>query len=198
MPITDEEDLSCIAAPDASAALAPPTIIHGVMMEVFGVGILIVGESGVGKSECALDLITRGHRLVSDDAVALNRIGDEIRAKAPESIRDFLEIRGIGIINAREVFGASALADSATLKLCVEFASPAESGPVDRLETDAAAFELLGLPTARFAVPVTPGRSLATLVETAVRVFLSREAGAAPVEDLIARHQNALAAGSLN
>jgi len=177
-----------------SEALAPSVTVHGVLMEVYGIGVLIVGESGVGKSECALDLITRGHRLISDDSVSIKQVADHLHGSPPESIRDFLEIRGLGIINARELFGVSALADSAEIKFCIEFSTASsETGP-DRLGLEASNYSLLKLEIPKYALPVTPGRNLATLVEAAVRVFVSRQGSASGVTDLIDRHNSVILA----
>lgn len=177
-----------------SDALAPCVTIHGVLMEVYGIGVLIVGESGVGKSECALDLITRGHRLISDDSVSIKQVADRLHGSPPESIRDFLEIRGLGIINARELFGVSALADSAEIKFCIEFSNvPVESGS-DRLGLESTNYKLLKLAIPKYALPVTPGRNLATLVEAAVRVFASRQGSASGATDLIDRHNSVILA----
>lgn len=190
-PIPSSEAISCIAD-ILGFELAPVATVHGVLMEVFGVGVLMSGESGIGKSECALDLIGRGHRLVSDDAVLMRRIGDRITGEAPEIIRDHLEIRGLGIINARALFGVSALADKANIQLCIEFVGEDVNREADRLgiETDSA--EMLGLQLPRYVLPVRPGRNLATLAETAVRVFVSRSSSVNSADEIIARHDNAV------
>lgn len=172
--------------------LAPSTTIHGVLVSVFGVGVLLLGESGIGKSECALDLIGRGQRLISDDAVVLDRVGNNLIGKAPETIRDFLEIRGLGVINARELFGVSALAPSAKVELCINFGLLSVSSSRDRLGLEQTFFEAMGTNVPRYDIPVTPGRNLATLVEAAVRVYVSRRSGSAGVEELVARHDEAL------
>jgi HPr kinase/phosphorylase len=175
-----------------SEALAPESSIHGVLLEVFGIGVLIIGESGIGKSECALDLITRGHRLISDDSVQIQRIGEKLRGRAPEGIRDFLEIRGLGIINARELFGVSALAASTDIGFCIEFTPISEMNTGDRLGLEPCKFSLLGTSVSKYPLPVTPGRNLATLVEAAVRVFVSRQDGLDAAKGLISKHDAAL------
>lgn len=158
--------------------------MHGVLMEVFGVGVLITGESGIGKSECAIDLIGRGHRLVSDDAVLLRRIGDRISGEAPEITRDHVEIRGLGIINARELFGVAALSGNADVELCIEFAGDAAGAEIDRLGSDIDPARILGVKIAKYILPARPGRNLATLAETAVRVFVSRRSSDVPAASL--------------
>lgn len=190
-PIPSSEAINCIAD-ILSYELAPVVTVHGVLMEVFGVGVLISGESGIGKSECALDLIGRGHRLVSDDAVRIRRIGERMSGEAPEVIRDHLEIRGLGIINARELFGVSALAERTHIQLCIEFIGEDAGHESDRLGTEIDSAEILGLRLPCYVLPVRPGRNLATLAETAVRVFVSRTSHAGTPDELIARHDNAL------
>lgn len=179
-------------------ALAPSMTMHGVLMEVFGIGVMILGDSGIGKSECALDLIGRGHRLISDDSIFLRQIGDALVGSAPETIRDFLEIRGLGIINARELFGVSALAESAEVELCIEFLGIQVSETSDRLGLESSNFEAFGSQIPKYDLPVTPGRNLATLVEAAVRVFVSRSGGHQAVHALLSKHDSALAASNEN
>ena len=190
-PIPSSEAISCIAD-ILGYELAPVATVHGVLMEIFGIGVLISGESGIGKSECALDLIGRGHRLVSDDAVSMRRIGDRMTGEAPEIIRDHLEIRGLGIINARELFGVSALADKANIQLCIEFVGEDAGRESDRLGIETETAEILGLQLPLYVLPVRPGRNLATLAETAVRVFVSRGTSGDAPNRLITRHDNAV------
>jgi HPr kinase/phosphorylase len=190
-PIPSSEAINCIAD-ILGYELAPVATVHGVLMEVFGVGVLISGESGIGKSECALDLIGRGHRLVSDDAVLMRRIGERLTGEAPDVIRDHLEIRGLGIINARELFGVSVLAEKTHIQLCIEFIGEDAVHESDRLGIETERAEILGLELPRYVLPVRPGRNLATLAETAVRVFVSRTTGLGSADGLIARHDNAL------
>ena len=180
-----------------SDKLAPEVTLHGTLMEVYGIGVLIVGDSGIGKSECALDLISRGHRLIADDSVRIREVGDKLIGEAPESIRDFIEIRGLGIINARDLFGVSALSPSAEIRFCIEF-SELRSSVADRLGLEPHMLELLDTSIQKYPLPVMPGRNLATLVEASVRVFVSAKDGPNAVTKLISGHANALAAGGEN
>ena len=172
--------------------LAPQQTVHGVLIEVFGIGTILIGESGIGKSECALDLIGRGHRLISDDSVVLRRIGDRLIGAAPDITRDHLEIRGLGIINARELFGVSALGRETNVALCIEFVGDSEESHFDRLGFESGSFSALGIDIHKFVFPVRPGRNLATLSETAVRVFVSNRKAGGAAHELIARHDKAL------
>lgn len=189
--IPSSETISAVAE-ILGLALAPAITTHGVLLEIFGIGVMLIGESGIGKSECALDLIGRGHRLISDDAVVLRRIGDRVVGESPEITRDHLEIRGLGIINARELFGVSALGTAGIVGLCIEFVGGLEDPQVDRLGLDSGYFRPLGAEIPKYVLPVRPGRNLATLAETAVRVFVSRSSGEHAAADLFKRHEAAL------
>jgi len=148
--------------------LAPRITRHGVLVEVYGEGILIVGESGCGKSETAIELIKRGHRLVADDAVEIRRIADdEIQGSSPSNIRHFIELRGIGVINARRIFGMGAvkLFDKIDLVIQLEDWDPTKA--YDRLGLDNEYTRILGVKVPVITVPITPGRNLAVIVETA-------------------------------
>lgn len=177
-----------------SDGLAPEVTLHGTLMEVYGIGVLILGESGIGKSECALDLITRGHRLIADDSVRIREVGDSLIGEAPESIRDFIEIRGLGIINARDLFGVSALSPSTEIRFCIEFSDRASSTS-DRLGLEPNSLNILNSSIQKFPLPVMPGRNLSTLVEASVRVFVSSLNGPNAVAKLISGHTISLAAG---
>jgi HPr kinase/phosphorylase len=191
-PVASSDTIASVADVLAEA-LAPEQTVHGTLMNVFGIGVLILGESGIGKSECALDLISRGHRLISDDSVRVKRIGERIVGSAPENIRDYLEIRGLGIINARELFGVSALSPLAEIRFCIEFTELASAENFDRLGLDPVVETILAVEVQKYLVPVRPGRNLATLVEAAVRVFVSRLGGSSAVEKLMAQHNEAVA-----
>ncbi|HEX5708058.1 MAG TPA: HPr(Ser) kinase/phosphatase [Pyrinomonadaceae bacterium] len=178
-------------------ALAPRELRHGVLLEIYGLGVLIEGKSGVGKSECALDLIMRGHRLVSDDAVEIRRTGPEhLRGGAPALLKEHMEIRGLGILNIRDLFGVSAISASVRLSLSIRLERWEETREVERLGLDEQTVEILGVQVPHVLLPVSPGRNLSTLVETAVRVHLLRARGYNAARDLVARHEEMLAAGA--
>jgi HPr kinase/phosphorylase len=169
--------------------LAARTVRHGVLLDLYGLGILIEGASGIGKSECALDLIAHGHRLVSDDVVEIRRIGnDRLLGAPPELLREHLEIRGLGIINIRDLFGVSALSNVKTIDLSIKLERWDEASEVDRLGIDTHTVEILGVQVPQFLIPVSPGRNLSTLVETAARVQLLRQRGYNPAEQFVQRH----------
>jgi HPr kinase/phosphorylase len=154
------------------AELTNKTVLHGVFMEVNGLGILISGESGVGKSELALELISRGHRLVADDAPEFSRVGpDTIRGRCPEAIRDFLEVRGLGILDIRAMYGDSAVKMSKDLRLIVRLERYSQDAlpQADRLQGSYRQVTLLDTEVPEVTIPVAPGRNLAVLVEAAVR-----------------------------
>jgi HPr kinase/phosphorylase len=154
------------------AELTNKTVLHGVFMEVNGLGILICGESGVGKSELALELISRGHRLVADDAPEFSRVGpDTIRGRCPEAIRDFLEVRGLGILDIRAMYGDSAVKMSKDLRLMVRLERYSHDAlpQADRLQGSYRQVTLLDTEVPEVTIPVAPGRNLAVLVEAAVR-----------------------------
>jgi len=176
-------------------ALAPRETRHGVLLDAYGLGVLIEGESGIGKSECALDLIVRGHRLVSDDLVEVRRVGAErLTGCAPELLREHMEIRGLGIINIRELFGVSSIwAGAKQIGLSIRLERWGEMKEVDRLGVDVSEVEILGVRIPQVLLPVSPGRNLSTLVETALRVHLLRARGRNAALDFVARHAALLA-----
>ncbi|HWS56603.1 MAG TPA: HPr(Ser) kinase/phosphatase [Pyrinomonadaceae bacterium] len=178
------------------AALAPRQTRHGVLLDLYDLGVLIEGKSGVGKSECALDLIMRGHQLVADDTVEVRRQGDVLVGSAPELLREHMEIRGLGILNVRELFGISAVSGPKQIGLDIRLERWQEAREVDRLGLDASTVGILGVEVPHFLLPVSPGRNLATLVETAVRVHLLRARGYNAAEQLAARHAGLMGAGA--
>jgi HPr kinase/phosphorylase len=179
-----------VVADHLQRALAPREMRHGVLLDAYGLGVLIEGESGIGKSECALDLIVRGHRLVSDDTVEVRRVrAGQLTGNAPELLREHMEIRGLGIINIRDLFGVSATWNGAkTIGLSIRLERWREMKEVDRLGVDERTIEILGVKVPQVLLPVSPGRNLATLVETALRVHLLRVRGYNAARDFVARH----------
>jgi len=170
-------------------ALAPRELRHGVLLDIYGLGVLLEGKSGVGKSECALDLVMRGHRLVADDLIEIRRTGPErLVGSAPELLRDHMEIRGLGIINVRDLFGVSAIAGPKPVCLSIRLERWAEAREVERLGIDTRTEEILGVALPQVLLPVSPGRNLSTLVEVAVRVHLLRVRGYNAAEEFVARH----------
>ncbi len=149
--------------------LAPSTRIHGGLAQVFDVGLLVLGESGVGKSEAVLELVLRGHRLVADDLVELRRVGNRIVGSGPEIARHHLEVRGLGILNLLDLFGPAAVQEKSDVGLVVELVTWGADKPIDRLGVDEGHQEFLGVTLPRVAVPVSPGRNLGTILEVAVR-----------------------------
>lgn len=177
--------------------LAPQTGVHGVLMGMYGLGVLLLGESGIGKSECALDLITRGHALISDDIILIKRIGDKLEGTSPELTFEHLEIRGLGIINVRDVFGGSAIGkQKKTIDLCVKLEKWDEVEEVERLGLETDEEEVFGVKLPKFLLPVSPGRTTSTLVETAIRVHLLRLNGYDAAQKLIEKHTKILTATS--
>ena len=175
--------------------LAPQISTHGVLMEIYGLGVLILGESGIGKSECALDLITRGHRLISDDQVILKKIGESLIGSSPELTREYLEIRGLGIVNVRDLFGVSAVGKSQAVELVIEVKKWNETESVERLGLDRFEEKIFDLGITKFVLPIRAGRNLSTLVETAVRIHLLRNTGFDAAKKLVEKHSDLLKTG---
>jgi len=178
-----------------SSILADSTVIHGVFMEVMGSGILLTGHSGIGKSELALDLISRGHRLIADDAPEFSRIApDIINGTCPELLRDFLEVRGLGILNIRSIFGDSAVKPSKYLRLIIALEEMTEEQlhAVDRLRGSKHYRNVLDVSIPEITLPVAPGRNLAIAVETAIRNHMLVQKGYDAAEDFIQRQSQLL------
>lgn len=178
--------LTSLATPTAIAKitarleshLAVRGMIHGVLMDVLGLGVMVVGDSGIGKSECALDLIVRGHRLVADDTVELRRRGETVvLGSCPELTRYHMEIRGLGVINIRDLFGVAATRSSKRVELVVQLERWDPLREYDRLGLDEERFDVLGVSVPMIRMPVAPGRNLAILVEVAARNQLLRVRG---------------------
>jgi HPr kinase/phosphorylase len=153
------------------------TALHGVLVDVLGVGVLLLGKSGIGKSECALDLVLRGHRLVADDIVEISRKGDALLGKSSDIIRHHMEVRGLGIINVKDLFGVSAVRDQKRIELVVVLEFWREDREYDRLGVDQTHFEMLEVRVPQITLPVSPGRNLTTLVEVAARNHLLKQQG---------------------
>ncbi len=173
-------------------ALAEQTTLHGVFMEVIGVGVLLTGESGIGKSEVALELISRGHRLIADDAVELAHVApDSLEGRCPDALRDFLEVRGLGILNIRAMFGETAIRRRKALHLIVhlEQMSRKRMQEIDRLQAERASRAILGVDIPVVVLLVAPGRNLAVLVEAAVRNHMLHRRGADPLQDFMQQQQ---------
>jgi HPr kinase/phosphorylase len=149
--------------------LSPETQLHGVLMDVLGIGVLMVGKSGIGKSETALDLVQRGHRLVADDVIVIRRRGNTVQGRAGGILGHHMEIRGLGIINIKDLFGISAIREAKKIELVVELHEWDANAEYDRLGFDEHVENLLDVPVPKLRVPVRPGRNLATLIEVAAR-----------------------------
>ena len=147
--------------------LAPMITRHGVLMDVYGEGVLILGDSGIGKSETAFELIKRGHRLVADDAVEITRIGSTLSGTAPELIRNYLEVRGVGVIDVEKLFGVGAVQDSTQIDLVIQFEKWEDDKFYDRLGLDENDTTILDVPVPQITIPVSAGRNLAAIVELA-------------------------------
>jgi HPr kinase/phosphorylase len=172
-------------------ALARRTTLHGTFMEVYSIGVLITGESGAGKSELALELLTRGHRLIADDAPEFTQIApDMLDGTCPDLLADLLEVRGLGILNVREMFGHTAVKRNKYLRLIVHLADAAHVGGDDgmaRLTGMSSTRSVLDVEVPQITIPVAPGRNLAVLVEAAVRNHLLRSKGVDPAKTFIER-----------
>jgi HPr kinase/phosphorylase len=168
--------------------LAVREIVHGVLMDILGLGVLIIGESGIGKSECALDLVVRGHRLVADDTVEIRRRGEAVViGTCPELTRFHMEVRGLGVINIRDLFGVAATRISKRVELVVQLERWDPAREYDRLGLEENVYDLVGIKVPLLRMPVAPGRSLAILVEVAARNQLLRTRGRHAARDLAAR-----------
>src|SRR5690554_615600 len=166
-------------------ALAPQKVIHGVLVDIYGIGVLIIGKSGIGKSETAIQLVKRGHRLVADDLINVKKIGErELRGSAPEVSRHFLEIRGIGIINVRTLFGAGAVQNSTVINMVAKLEKWEENKIYDRLGIDNSYDQIMGIEIPEVVIPVKPGRNLAMVLEVAAMNKRMRSMGYNAARDL--------------
>ncbi len=157
--------------------LQPCVYKHGEMMDVFGVGIFIFGKSGIGKSECALDLVMRGHRLAADDVVRIWRSGEVVYGACSDLIQHHMEIRGLGIINIKDLFGVASVRDCKKIELVIELVDWDPAEEYDRLGTEERSYSLLDVPVPFLVLPVRPGRSTTTIIEVAARNQLLKQQG---------------------
>lgn len=169
-----------------SVRLAPRITRHGVLIEVYGEGLLIVGESGVGKSECAIELVKRGHRLVADDAVEIRKVSNiSLVGSSPDNIRHFLELRGIGIINTRRLFGMGAVKVTEKIDLVVELEPWDSSKIYDRMGVDNEYTTIMGVKVPSLTIPIKPGRNLAVILEVAAMNNRQKKMGYNAAQELL-------------
>lgn len=175
-----------IPSPDLHERVPPTRIqLHGVLVRVLDVGILLIGESAIGKSECALELVSKGYQLVADDVVEVEVTSETLVGKAPELTSELLEIRGLGIINVRELFGEHAVCGAAVIDICVELQKWSE---VERIGDVVGQYAIADRTIPKFTLPVSPGRNLSTLVETAARLHLNRSTSVDAGKLLLEKH----------
>lgn len=185
---TEEETSPFLAGLIAylNGELAPRITRHGVLVEVYGEGVLITGESGAGKSEAAIELIKRGHRLIADDAVEIRKISDKtLMGNSPSNIRHFVELRGIGIIDARRIFGMGAVKLSEKIDMVIQLEAWDSTKAYDRLGLDNEYANILDVRVPAITVPITPGRNLAVIVETAAMNNRQKKMGYNAAKDLM-------------
>lgn len=169
---------------------AEMTTVHGVLMDILGVGVMLTGRSGIGKSECALDLILRGHRIVADDIIHLEKRGPgTILGKGSDVTRHHMEIRGLGIINVRDLFGLSAITDLKKLEVVIRIEEWDPGKEYDRLGLEDRKSAFLGVSIPTLLIPVSPGRNLATIVEVAVRNHILKAQGVHSARELVERQR---------
>ena len=173
--------------------LAPRISIHGVLVDVYGEGILIMGESGIGKSEAALELIKRGHRLVTDDVVEIKKVSDEtLIGTAPDVTRHFLELRGIGFIDVKTLFGVESVKNTQAIDLVIKLEEWDKNKEYDRLGLEEQYIEFLGNKVVCHQIPIRPGRNLAIICEAAAVNFRQKKMGYNAAEEFCKRIQNNL------
>lgn len=181
------------------SVLAPSCCLHGVLLDVLGMGVMITGESGVGKSELALELISRGHGLVADDVVELRRIAPEtLEGRCPPMLRDFLEVRGLGMLNIRTIFGETAVRRHKNMKLIVHLQNSGGTDPglLERLPISNLNENIMNVDIRKVIIPVAAGRNLAVLVEAAVRNYVLQLRGIDSTKDFIERHEQVMSSES--
>ena len=176
---------------------APTTELHGVLMDVLGIGVLVIGKSGIGKSETALDLVVRGHRLVADDVIRLRRQGGHVVGRGSGIIGHHMEIRGLGIINIKDLFGVAAVRDRKKIEMVIELVEWDPHEEYDRLGVEEKKLELVGVEIPLSTVPVRPGRNMTTIVEVAARNYLLKLQGHHSAREFAERLNRAIAEGSI-
>ena len=177
--------------------LAPRQTQHGVLVEIYGEGVLLTGDSGIGKSETALELIKRGHRLIADDAVEIRKVGRSfLIGQAPEMIRYYMELRGIGVINVRRIYGIGAVKPESGIDLVVHLEPWQDGKAYDRLGLTDESEEILGVELPRVTIPVRPGRNLAVILELAAMNNRQKKLGYNAAEALASEHDAAIDAGA--
>ena len=182
-----------VLRPYMQRELGEVTTLHGVFLDVLEIGVLITGDSSIGKSELALELISRGHGLVADDVVELQQIGPEtIQGRCPPMLRDFLEVRGLGVLNIRSIFGETAVRPRKALRLLVNLEGPEDGKGRDRLAAHAGTRNILGVEIPAVTLAVAPGRNLAVLVEAAVRNHILITRGIDSTREFIARQETTM------
>ena len=189
--VTDEDTSDFMAAVISTlhGYLAPRTTVHGVLVEIMGEGVLLTGDSGIGKSETALELVKRGHRLIADDAVEIKRVGRErLHGSAPEMIRYYMELRGIGVINVRHIYGVGAVKAESGIDLVVAMEPWEEGKAYDRLGLTEESETILGVTLPKVTIPVRPGRNLAVILELAAMNNRQKSMGYNAAETLAAEH----------
>ena len=187
-------ELMWMLRPYLARALAESVTTHGVFLDVLGVGVLITGASGVGKSELALELISRGSGLIADDVIEFYRVGPEtIEGRCPLLLQDFLEVRGLGILNIRTVFGEAALRPRKNLKVIVHLERPGSQASVERLPLRPGYEDVMGVSISKVTIPVAAGRNLAVLTEAAVRNHVLQLRGIDSTSEFVSRHSEELA-----
>lgn len=168
--------------------LAPRTRLHGVLVDIFEVGVLLSGQSGIGKSECALELVMRGHRLVADDIVECDyRPPGMVFGEPADPLRHFMEVRGLGILNIKDLYGVTSVRDRKRIDLVVDLELWNEAREYDRIGVDDHYREILGVPIRMVRLPIQPGRNMSSIIEIAARAELLRRAGHHPAKDFIDR-----------
>lgn len=183
------------------SVLAPSCCLHGVLLDVLGMGVMITGESGVGKSELALELISRGHGLVADDVVELRRIAPEtLEGRCPPMLRDYLEVRGLGMLNIRTIFGETAVRRHKNMKLIVHLQNSGgtDASLLERLPLSNLNESIMNVDIRKVIIPVAAGRNLAVLVEAAVRNYVLQLRGIDSTKDFVERHEQVMNGEAVN